>query len=65
GRFGGYFTYANLHRYCSQAVIDELQIQLTRRQSIVPMTRDYIAREERCLRVAEATQRPQQRMVGE
>jgi cyclopropane-fatty-acyl-phospholipid synthase len=41
------------------------QIQLTKRQDVVPMTRDYIMREEERLRAAEATQRPQLRMAGE
>ena len=33
------------------------QIQLTKRQGVVPMTRDYIAREEQRLRAAEGSQR--------
>jgi cyclopropane-fatty-acyl-phospholipid synthase len=42
-----------------------LQIQLTKRQGIVPMTRDYIAREERRLRDAEGARHPPLRLAGE
>jgi cyclopropane-fatty-acyl-phospholipid synthase len=41
------------------------QIQLTKRQGIVPMTRDYILREERRLRSAEGGQRTPLRLAGE
>jgi cyclopropane-fatty-acyl-phospholipid synthase len=41
------------------------QIQLTRRQGVVPMTRDYISREERRLRRAEAERHPPLRLAGE
>jgi cyclopropane-fatty-acyl-phospholipid synthase len=41
------------------------QIQITRRQGIVPMTRDYIAREERRLRDAEGARHPPLRLAGE
>src|SRR5947207_3070157 len=41
------------------------QIQLTRRQGIVPMTRDYIAREETRLRGLEHGNRPELKMTGE
>jgi len=41
------------------------QIQLTRRQGVVPMTRDYIARDEARLRAVERQQRPQLQMAGE
>ena len=41
------------------------QLQLTRRQGIVPMTRDYIAREEARLRVLEGGGRPPLRLAGE
>jgi len=40
------------------------QIQLTKRQGIVPMTRDYIGREEARLRAREG-RRPQLKMAGE
>jgi cyclopropane-fatty-acyl-phospholipid synthase len=41
------------------------QIQLTKRQGIVPMTRDYIGREEARLRAREQGSRPQLKMAGE
>ncbi len=41
------------------------QIQLTKRQGVVPMTRDYIMREEQHLRGVEQTRRPQLRLAGE
>jgi cyclopropane-fatty-acyl-phospholipid synthase len=41
------------------------QIQLTKRQGVVPMTRDYIAREERRLLAAEARRHSPLRLAGE
>jgi cyclopropane-fatty-acyl-phospholipid synthase len=41
------------------------QIQMTKRQGIVPMTRDYIAREEARLRGLEGGRRPSLRLAGE
>ena len=41
------------------------QIQLTKRQGIVPITRDYIAREEARLRGVEMGKRPLWRLAGE
>src|SRR6266700_3627842 len=41
------------------------QIQLTKRQGIVPMTRDYIGREEARLRALERGRRPALRLAGE
>jgi cyclopropane-fatty-acyl-phospholipid synthase len=41
------------------------QLQLTKRQGIVPMTRDYIAREEGRLRALEGGGRPPLRLAGE
>jgi cyclopropane-fatty-acyl-phospholipid synthase len=41
------------------------QIQLTRRQGVVPMTRGYIGREEARLRAAEQTIRPRLKAAGE
>jgi cyclopropane-fatty-acyl-phospholipid synthase len=41
------------------------QIQLTKRQDIVPMTRDYIGREEERLRKVERTSNPPFRLAGE
>jgi cyclopropane-fatty-acyl-phospholipid synthase len=42
-----------------------MQIQLTKRQDVVPITRDYIAREETRLRALEGGQRPPLRLAGE
>jgi len=42
-----------------------MQIQMAKRQGIVPMTRDYIAREEARLRAVESGQRPPLRLAGE
>ncbi|WP_035981704.1 cyclopropane-fatty-acyl-phospholipid synthase family protein [Bradyrhizobium sp. STM 3843] len=41
------------------------QIQLTKRQNVVPMTRDYIPREEARLRAIERGSRPVLKMAGE
>ncbi len=41
------------------------QIQLTKRQGVVPMTRDYIMREEQRLRGVEGARRPPLRLAGE
>jgi cyclopropane-fatty-acyl-phospholipid synthase len=41
------------------------QIQLTRRQGVTPMTRDYIAREEQRLRALESRQFQPLRLAGE
>jgi cyclopropane-fatty-acyl-phospholipid synthase len=41
------------------------QIQLTKRQGIVPMTRDYIAREEARLRGVEQGKQPRLQLAGE
>ncbi len=42
-----------------------IQIQLTKRQDVVPITRDYIAREEARLRALEGGQPPPLRLAGE
>ena len=41
------------------------QIQLSKKQDAVPLTRDYIAREEQRLRGVEAAKRPVLRLAGE
>jgi cyclopropane-fatty-acyl-phospholipid synthase len=41
------------------------QIQLTRRQDVVPIARDYLVREEARLRALETGQRPPLRLAGE
>ncbi|HEX5509899.1 MAG TPA: cyclopropane-fatty-acyl-phospholipid synthase family protein [Pseudolabrys sp.] len=42
-----------------------MQIQLTKRQGVTPMTRDYIGREEQRLRKIEDEHRPPLRLAGE
>jgi cyclopropane-fatty-acyl-phospholipid synthase len=42
-----------------------MQIQITKRQDVVPITRDYIVREEARLRGLERGQRPPLRLAGE
>ena len=42
-----------------------MQFQLTKRQDVVPMTRDYIPREEARLRALEGGKRPPLRLAGE
>jgi cyclopropane-fatty-acyl-phospholipid synthase len=42
-----------------------MQVQLTKRQGVVPMTRDTIAREEARLRGVEGGRRPPLRLAGE
>jgi cyclopropane-fatty-acyl-phospholipid synthase len=42
-----------------------VQIQLAKRQGTVPMTRDYIFRDEARLRAQEGRQVPQLRLAGE
>jgi cyclopropane-fatty-acyl-phospholipid synthase len=41
------------------------QIQLTKRQDVVPMTRDHIMRDEQRLQAAEGKRRPPLRLAGE
>jgi cyclopropane-fatty-acyl-phospholipid synthase len=41
------------------------QIQLTKRQGVVPMTRDYIGREEARLRGLERRKRPRLQVASE
>ena len=42
-----------------------MQIQMTNRQGVVPITRDYITHEEQRLAAAERTRRPPLRLAGE
>ncbi len=42
-----------------------MQIQITKRQDAVPLTRDYIAREEARLRALENSERLSWRLAGE
>jgi cyclopropane-fatty-acyl-phospholipid synthase len=48
-----------------EQVMMVFQLQLTKRQEVVPMTRDYIAREEARLRALEGGGRPPLRLAGE
>ncbi|MFL5053602.1 MAG: class I SAM-dependent methyltransferase, partial [Xanthobacteraceae bacterium] len=41
------------------------QLQLTKREGVVPITRDYIAREDARLRAVEGGRRPPLRLAGE
>jgi cyclopropane-fatty-acyl-phospholipid synthase len=41
------------------------QIQITKRQGVTPMTRDYITREEQRLRAAESRSQTPLRLAGE
>jgi cyclopropane-fatty-acyl-phospholipid synthase len=41
------------------------QIQISKRQGVVPITRDYIAAEEHRLRGIEASRGPRLQMAGE
>jgi cyclopropane-fatty-acyl-phospholipid synthase len=41
------------------------QIQLTKRQGVVPMTRDYVPQEEAKLRAREQRTKPRLKMAGE
>jgi cyclopropane-fatty-acyl-phospholipid synthase len=55
---------------CSEMAFREqnlmvMQYQLTKRQGVTPMTRDYIGREENRLRGAERQSRPPLRLAGE
>jgi cyclopropane-fatty-acyl-phospholipid synthase len=42
-----------------------VQIQLTKRQGVVPTTRDYVAQEETRLRARERDSQPQLKLAGE
>jgi cyclopropane-fatty-acyl-phospholipid synthase len=42
-----------------------MQLQLSKRQGVVPITRDYVAQEEARLRAIEGGQRPPLRLAGE
>jgi cyclopropane-fatty-acyl-phospholipid synthase len=42
-----------------------MQIQITKKQGVTPMTRDYIMREEQRLRALENRSQPPLRLAGE
>jgi cyclopropane-fatty-acyl-phospholipid synthase len=50
--------------FCTQGLMNS-QIRLTKRQGVVPMTRDHIGREEARLRGLERGQRPRLQLAGE
>jgi cyclopropane-fatty-acyl-phospholipid synthase len=63
-RMWEFYLAASEMSFRKQAVMN-FQIQLTKRQNVVPMTRDYMAREEARLRAREQGQRPLLQMAGE
>ncbi|CAN5169925.1 cyclopropane-fatty-acyl-phospholipid synthase family protein [soil metagenome] len=63
-RMWEFYLAASEMSFRKQAVMN-FQIQLTKRQSVVPMTRDYMAQEEARLRDLERGQRPRLQMAGE
>jgi cyclopropane-fatty-acyl-phospholipid synthase len=63
-RMWEFYLAASEQSFREQAMMN-FQIQLTKRQGVVPMTRDYIARNERRLRDAEGEQHPPLRLAGE
>jgi cyclopropane-fatty-acyl-phospholipid synthase len=63
-RMWEFYLAASEMAFREQALM-EFQIQLTRRQGVVPTTRDYIARETARLRGLETGQRQPLRLAGE
>ncbi len=63
-RMWEFYLAASEQAFREQAMM-VMQIQLTKRQDVVPMTRDYIMREETRLRALEGGQRPPLRLAGE
>jgi len=63
-RMWEFYLAASEMAFRKQAMMN-FQIQLVKRQDVVPMTRDYIGREEARLRVTEGGQRPTLRIAGE
>ncbi|HEX6960989.1 MAG TPA: cyclopropane-fatty-acyl-phospholipid synthase family protein [Lacipirellula sp.] len=63
-RMWEFYLAASEMSFRQQAMMN-FQIQLTRRQGVVPMTRDYISREERRLKAAESNQAAPLRLAGE
>jgi cyclopropane-fatty-acyl-phospholipid synthase len=59
------FYLASAEMAFRESALMVFQIQLTKRQDVVPMTRDYVMREEARLRVLEGGQRPPLRLAGE
>ena len=63
-RMWEFYLAASEMAFRKQAMMN-FQIQLTKRQGIVPMTRDYIAREEARLRGLESGKTPRLKLAGE
>ena len=63
-RMWDFYLAASEMAFRKQAMMN-FQIQITKRQDVVPMTRDYIAREESRLRNIEADRRPKLQIAGE
>jgi len=63
-RMWEFYLAASEMSFREQAMMN-FQIQITKKQRVTPMTRDYIAREEARLRGVEGAQRPPLRLAGE
>jgi cyclopropane-fatty-acyl-phospholipid synthase len=63
-RMWEFYLAASEQSFREQAMMN-FQIQITKRQGVTPMTRDYISREERRLQAAEGKQHPPLRLAGE
>jgi cyclopropane-fatty-acyl-phospholipid synthase len=63
-RMWEFYLAASEQSFRQQAMMN-FQIQITKRQGVVPMTRDYIARNEQRLRAAEGNQATPLRLAGE
>jgi len=63
-RMWEFYLAASEMSFREQAMMN-FQIQITKKQRVTPMTRDYIAREEARLRGVEGSQRPPLRLAGE
>ena len=59
------FYLAAAEMYFREQNLMVFQVQLTKRQDVVPMTRDYIVREEARLRARESGSVPSLRLAGE
>ena len=63
-RMWEFYLAASEQSFREQAMMN-FQIQITKRQGVTPMTRDYIGREERRLQAAEGKQQQPLRLAGE
>ena len=63
-RMWEFYLAASEQSFREQAMMN-FQIQITKKQGVVPMTRDYIGRNEQRLRAAEGNQAPPLRLAGE